>query len=185
RGVYVLGPGLPDAPLDGAHQRARLPGDEGPGTAMDGHVEVEARAQDVRAHKPVLTRLLQGQPRVLDGQWVLLPYVDIPLVGTDGVAADDQTFEDAVGVTLEEATVHVRAGVPLVAVDDDVLHIARRLAGRLPLHAGRESAAPPPAQVGPLDPVDDLLWAQLEERLGQGRVAADGDVVIDPFRINE
>ena len=112
RGVYVLGPRLPDAPFDGGHQRARLPGDEGPGAAMDRHVEVEARAQDVRAQKSVLPCLLQGHPRVLDGQWVLLPDVDVALVGADGVGADDQPFEDAVRVALEEAPVHVRAGSP-------------------------------------------------------------------------
>ena len=97
------------------------PRDEGAGAFVHGHVEREVRAEDVLAEQAALPRLLQGQARILDGERVLLPDVDVALVGADGVGADDQPLEDAVRVSLEQAPVHVGARVALVGVDDDVL----------------------------------------------------------------
>ena len=81
-------------------------------------------------------------------------------------------FEDAVGVALEQAPVHVGAGVALVGVDDHVLDVAGRVPGGLPLGAGGEAAASAAAQFGGLDLVQHLLGRHLEEGLGQRGVAA-------------
>ncbi len=186
RGAHVLGPRLAHVPLDGGHQGARLAAHEGAGSPVDGDVEGEARARgrSGRAARS-LAPAARATVEVLHGDGVFLAHVDEALVGADGVGADDQAFQDAVGVALEQAPVHVGAGVALVGVDDDVLDVARRVPGGLPLDPGREAAAAATAQFGGLDLVQHLLGRHLEERLGQGGVAAMDDVGIDVVGIDE
>ena len=52
----------------------------------------------------------------------------IALLRADRVAGDGHAFEHAVRVALQDAAVHERAGVALVAVADDVLRSPSALA---------------------------------------------------------
>ena len=79
-GAHVLGPGLADAALDGAHQGARFAADEGAGAAVDLDVEGEAGAEDVVARAGRSSRACsRAACRLLDGQRVLLADVDVAL----------------------------------------------------------------------------------------------------------
>ena len=80
--------------------------------------------EDVLAEEARFPRLLDRERDVLHRQGVLVPDVDVALAGADRVGADDHPLEDAVGVALQEAPVHVGAGVALVGVADDVLGLA-------------------------------------------------------------
>ena len=110
--------------------------------------------------------------------------VDKSLLRTDGVAADDQAFEDPVRVAGEHGPVHEGRGLAFVAVDNDVLGFLGRVARRLPFQAGGKAAAAAAAQIGFLHLVQHLHWGHLRQRLGERFVAAHCDVVLDLRRID-
>jgi hypothetical protein len=62
---------------------------------------------------------------VLACQRVFLAHVDVALGGADGISPEDQAFENAVRIAFEQAAIHVRARISLVAVHDHILGIAR------------------------------------------------------------
>ena len=84
----------------------------------------------------------------------------------------------------EQGSVHERARLAFVAVDDDVLVLAGRILRRLPFQTGRESTTAAAAQVGLLDLVDDLVGAHLEERFRQRGVSTERQIVVDAHRID-
>ena len=86
-------------------------------------------------------------------------------------------------IALEQAPVHVGAGIALVRVHDDVLRVAGGVMHGAPLPAGRESAAPASPQTRPLDLVDHRFGIGPFEHVGEGLVSADCDVVVDQPRI--
>ena len=76
-------------------------------------------------------------------------------------------------------------GVALVAVADDVLDGLFRMCRDLrPLAPGREARAAAAAQTGIAHGLDDLVRLHLEQGLGQRAVAADGQVLLDGFRVD-
>ena len=145
----------------------------------------KAGAQDVLAQQAHLARRLDGQGDVLDGQGVLVAHVDVALAGADGIGADDHPLQHRMGVAFQQAAVHVGAGVALVGVADHVLGIAFGLAGGIPLPAGGKPAAAAAAQVGGDHLVHHRLGRHAAEHLGQGAVAADGQVVLDAGRVDQ
>ncbi len=58
------------------------------------------------------------------------------------------------------------------------------VAGAFPLDACREAAAPTAAEVGLLDLLEHVVGAHRAQGLGQGRVSAYGQVVVDVLRVN-
>ena len=152
---------------------------------MDAHVEREARAEDVVTQQPVFARLPQSSSEVLHRDRVLLPHVDEALVGPDGVGSDDEPLEHPVRVALEQAPVHVGAGVTLVGVHDHVLDIVGCVPGGLPLGARGETATSAAPELGLLDLVQHLLRRHLQERLDQRRIASVGDVAVDVVGVDE
>ncbi len=105
--------------------------------------------------RPYSRACSNGDPGMLDGQRVLAAHVDVTLAGADGTGADHHPLEDLVRVGLEEAAVHVGAGVALVGVADHVLLVAGRLVGLLPLAARGEPCAAAAAKARGLDLGDD------------------------------
>ncbi len=122
---------------------------------------------------------------MLHGQRVLVAHVDVALVAADGEGADDQALEDRVWVGFQHGAVHERAGVPLVGVADDVAYavLALGVAAGFPLFPRREPAAAPTPQARGLDLLDDRFRLH-GQGLGQGGIAADGDVVLDAHRLD-
>ena len=82
------------------------------------------------------------------------------------------------------APVHVGAGVTFVGIDDHVLDVVGGIAGAFPLGPRGEAAAAPAAQVGLLDFLEHLFGAHPGEGLGEGGVAADGEIVVDALGID-
>ena len=116
----------------------------------------------------------------LDGQRILGADVDVGLRGADGVGGDDHAFEQPVRVALDHGAVHERAGVAFVGVADQVLLVARRLAGELPLLAGRETRRRRGRAGRSARPCRRPRRASCSRSaLRQRRVAAAGDVLVD------
>ena len=129
--------------------------------------------------------LARGHKRVaqaLDRERILVPHVDVALhravVGADGVGRDDHTLDHRMRVAFEHRTVHERAGVALVGVADDVVLVTGVLAARTPLSAGGEACAAAAAQAALVDLVDYGQRIGGLEHLGQRRIPAVGDVVV-------
>ncbi len=98
------------------------------------------------------------------------------MVGADGVARERHALEQQLGMLLHEDLVDVRAGVALVAVGDDELALAGRVAGELPLRAGGEARAAAAADVRGLDLLEQLLGRERRDRARQARpVVAVGE----------
>jgi hypothetical protein len=101
----------------------------------------------------------------------------------DGERADDHSLDHRMRVAFEHRPIHERARVPLVRVADDIAFVRRCVATRLPLLAGRKTAAAATAEVRLLHFVEHALRAHFQG-LGQRVVAALGDVIVDDRRID-
>ena len=177
--------GLAALAFHGVDEGGFLAADEGAGTVAELDVEVKAAAEDVLAEEAVLAGLVDGDLQAVDGEGVLGTNVNQTLGGTDGVAADGHGLDDAVGVALEDGTVHEGTGVALVGVADNVLLVSAVLGAEFPLQAGGEAGAATAAEAGGFHDVDDLLGGHLGEALGETLVAAAGDALLDVLGIHE
>jgi len=119
--------------------------------------EGEAAVHDVLPQETVLLSLGHGSLQTLDGKGILCPAINVPFVGSHGEGAKGHPLDDAVGIALQERTVHERTGVSLVSVADDVFLVSLRRSAEAPLEARGESAAPAAPEAGRLYLVDDLL----------------------------
>ena len=181
------GPGSGHAafPLDGGHQGRFLAADEGAGALVDLEIEVKAGSQDVLSQQAVFLGLVDGDVQAVDGQRILGPAVDVPLVGADGLGGDDHAFQNGVGIGLQDAAVHEGAGIAFVGVAQDIFDVARRGGGELPFHSRGETGAAAAAQTRIEDLLDDLLRRHLRQGLGHAGVTVPGDVLIDLLGIDE
>ena len=107
-------------------------------------------------------------------QRILGPDIDDPLVGADGVGADDHAFENRMGIALQNGSVHVGAGIPFVGIADDVPDSVGGFgaAAGFPLAAGGEPSPSPAPQLRAFQLLDYLLGAH-SQHLGQGGVTFD------------
>ena len=179
----VFRAGLAGPSLQRSKERRGFAADERAAAPVDLHIEGKVAAQNVLAQEPRLAGLLHRARDVAHRQRVFVADIDVALAGADRVGADDHPFEDQVGISLQEAAVHVGAGIALVRVADDILGLALGLAGLIPLPARRESAAAPAPEVGLDHLLDDLLGLH-RQGLPQRAVAVDGQVVFEFLRID-
>src|SRR5919201_6858339 len=136
------------------------------------HLEVEPAAEDVLADVPGLTRFVDGLLHPLHRAVAeLSAAVHVREVELDGVAADDETFDEQVGAAQQDLPILERPRLALVRVHHQVLGEARLLAHEGPLQAGGKSRPAAPAQVRLHHLVDDLLRLHLE-RLRKRLVSA-------------
>ena len=166
-------------------QSSLFTADESAGTVAELDVEVEASAEDVVAEEAVFASLVDGYFQTLDGEGIFGADVDQTFAGTDGVAADGHSLDDAVGVALKDGTVHKGTGVTLVGVADDVLLVGFVLGAEFPFETCGEASTAAAAETGGLHFGDNLLGGHLGEALGQTFVTAARDAFFDVFGINE
>ena len=170
--------------LDARDERRLLAADEGAGALLDLDGEVPAAAEQVGPKKASFLRGGDGDAETLHGERVLGPHVDVPLMRTDGVGGDEHALKDRMGIAVHDRRVHEGAGIALVAVADDVLHIARRLARKVPFRARGKARATATAQAGVKHLLDDLLGAHAGEGLARGLVTAARQVLVEALRVD-
>ena len=108
-------------------------------------------AEEAAARRPPRRRA----PGVRYGGDVLAAQVDVGRARADGVAGDDQPFDELMRVALDDLPVLEGAGLALVAVAGEVASASGpRLRHEAPLHAGAEAGAAAAAQTGGLDFLD-------------------------------
>jgi len=179
-----LGHGLAALAFHGLDQGRFLAAHERAGAVLQLDVEVEARTEQVGAEHAVGLGILDGLAQALDGQGIFGPDVDRALGGADGIAADGHGLDHGMGVAFEHGAVHERARIAFVGVADHVLLVGLVGQGDAPLDAGGETAAATAAQPGLLHDVHDLGRRHGQD-LGQGFVAAEGNVIVDILGIDE
>ena len=119
--------------------------------------------------KPRCSAGANGALQAFGGNRVLAAHVDEALVGADGVAGDGHAFEHAVRIGFHQRAVHVGARVAFVAVGDDVLALAGRLAHQVPLQAGGEAGAAAATQAALADLLADILRRHFFQSTRPGR----------------
>ena len=137
-------------PLQAGQQRSLFANDVRAGAFNDRHVEAEVAAENVVAEQVLGLRLLDRFTQDDRRLRVLGANEHEALVGADGVTGQREPFEQQLRRLFHQVLVDVGAGVALIAVGDDVLLFPGRVAGELPLVAGREGGAAAATQVGGL-----------------------------------
>ena len=141
-------------------------------------MEAEIRAHDIIAQKARLRGLVDGHLQPLHRQGILGADVDIPLRAAGSRTGDHHALDHAVGVALHNALIHESAGVALVAVAHDVLHIGHIAPHALPLAPGREASAASSAEARVRDLRADLRVGHLKQRLLQCLIAAQRQIFL-------
>ena len=177
--------GLAALTLNGCQQSGLFAADEGACADADLDVEIEAGAHDVLAQQAFLPGHPHGILQTVDGDGILGTDVDNAVVCADGVAADQHTFNDAVGVAFKDGTVHECTGVAFVGVADDVLFVAGLVVGSFPLDACGEACTAAATETGLLHLFDDFDAVALFQDTGQSQVAVLGHVAVDAVDVDE
>ncbi len=88
---------------------------------------------------------------MLDGQRVLIPDINHSFGGSRPIGADDHSLDDAVGISFEDASIHVGARIAFIRIADENFSTAVGLFRQhLPFQACRKPRAPPAPQSGGL-----------------------------------
>ena len=143
--------GLRALVLDRLEQNRLLADDHAAGQRHDLDVDVDARAQGVRADVALLLGQAHDGFEPLPGQRRALTQRDVRAARADGVRGEGQPLDDGVRIVLHQGSIEARARICLEAVGHDVALVGG-LSGRgAPLGAGRISATAAAAQAGVSD----------------------------------
>src|SRR5208283_3736642 len=158
---------------------------KGARTLHEFDVELEPAAQDVVAQNAVFPRLFDRAVQPVDAESLLKTDIDDAFRRAHHVSADDHAFDQGMRIALDFIPVHVRAGIPLVRVADDVLLVGLGLGHEFPLIPCEISCAAASTQLGSLDLLEDVLRPSIDQDLVQGLIASHGDVFFDVIGIDE
>ncbi len=179
------GTGLTAVTLDGGHKRGLLTANECACTEAELEVEVEACTEDVLAQQAVFTSLTDSDLKTMDSDGVLSTNVDVTLGCADSIACDSHSFDNSMGVTFEDGTVHECTGVAFVSVTADILLVCCVSCCEAPLETGGESAAATTAKTGILDNLDNFLRSHFGKNLTESLITVHSDVLIDYLGVDK
>ena len=116
---------------------------------------------------------------------VLCSDIHIAHIRADGVGRDFHGFNHAVGIALQNASVHERTRVALIGVAAHIfLYLAPVSAGKLPLSSRGESGAAAAAETTGQDLFDNAVRRHFRQGLIKGRIAVSCDIFVDILRID-
>ena len=139
-----------------------LPHDVGPSAPVKGDVHREVLgAQDVAADITGLICLIEGDGQPLLGVGHLASHIEEALGKPEGVAGDQTSLDELVGVALHEEAVFVGTGLRLVAVHHQIAGPHPRRA-EPPLDPGGEPGTAPAQQAGGANLSVDFGWSHLQ-----------------------
>ena len=167
----------PAVALEALDERRLLADDVRAGAPLHDDVDGEVGAEDVLADVAGGVGLVERRGHTLLGGGHLAADVEEALREAGGVAGDQAALDQLVRIELHQQAVLVRAGLALVAVDDEVArpHALRR---EPPLHAGREAGAAAPEHGGRADLLVDGL-RRAPQRGSEAGVAVGGEEAVE------
>ena len=104
-------------------------------------------------------------------------------LGARRVRGDEGALDELVRIALHQVAVLEDARLPLLAIGHDVLGLADRGPGRLPLAGGGEERAAAPEEAGGLDGLDDLERRPIE-RARQAAVGAVQQRIVEALGVD-
>ncbi len=153
------------APLahDGCHQGRLLAADKGPRAFFDGYIKGKARPQDVIPQQAKAAGLVDGDLEPADGQGVFGPDIEEAVGGPDGISADDESFQDSMGISLQETPVHEGPRVSFIRIANNIFRLPRGFSGQLPLAARGKTGPAPAPQARLADGFNDLFRSHVPQ----------------------
>ena len=177
--------GFPSLPFHRRHQRSFLTTDESTCANPNFDVKVKTRAEDIFPQQAFLPSHLQCRLETFHGNGILRPDIYNAVGRANGIAADEHSLNDTVGVSLKDRAVHKRAGVPFVSVTNDVLFFPRLMVSSFPFDTSGESCAATAPEAGPLQLFNDRHPVTFFQNPGQSQITIFGDIAIDAVDINQ
>ena len=162
-----------------------LTADEGSGTITQFDVEREVGTEEMIAQESQFRSLLDGHLQPVNGQGIFRPDIDESLPGPDGIPAECHGLDNAVGITLHDASIHESSWVALIGIAHHIFLIGLRACREAPFASCGEAAATTAAQPRLLYDIDDIVGAAIHQAVGQSHIAITGDIFKDVFRIDE
>ncbi len=108
-------------------------------------MQIKVGAAQILADVTLFFTTPDCRPDPLDRQGIFGPNVKYRFVGSHRSRRDGHSFDHSIRKRLEQHAVHECAGIPLIAVADNVLRVTGGLPGFLPLDVrGKTGPAPPP-----------------------------------------
>ena len=138
-------------PFNRSHQRRLFTADKSTGTSLDTHFEREAHAHAILTKNAFFVADIDGFLQTFDRQWILSTAVDISKLAADRVGSDHHAFDQAIGIAVEDRTVHECTWVTFVSVTDQILLVTGGSFTERPFDTGRETATTTTTQTGLLD----------------------------------
>ena len=159
--------------------------DESAGADADFDIEIKSGAEDVLAEQAGFLCLCNSGFQTFHGNGIFRTDVDDTVIGADRIAADQQSFDDAVRIAFKNRTVHERARVAFVGVADDVFLFAGLVVSGFPFYAGRETGAAASAQAGLFHFLNDRHPVACLQDPGECQIPVFGDVAVDTVDIDQ
>jgi len=124
------------------HQSTGFTGNEYPDVSVQLSAKIEAGAKNVFTQESICLCLSQGSSDNIDSYGAIVAQVNESVMRAYSIGANYQSFQHAMWVAQKESPIHKSAGFAFVSIDDDILCLARCVAGGFPLSAGREATTP-------------------------------------------
>ena len=144
------------------------------GADVQVQLQAEIRPQDMAPQIAFGIGLGNGDFQPMGRPLIGLAQKDIGDIGVNGIGADEQAFDELVGVALQQEPVLEGARFHLIGIDHQVFGAGGifPLGYEAPFAGCGESGAPPAAQVGVIHRGDDLLGRHAGQRLLKCLVSA-------------
>ena len=159
--------------FEGFEQRGFLAADVGAGAEVVVQVEIKTGAEQVFAEETGVSGFGEGGLHALVGFLELAADVVVAHGGAHGVAADDHSLNERVGVVAQDVAVFAGAGFAFVGVAHHVFLPRRGARHEVPFDARRKARAAAPAQVGGFHDLDDRRRVEaFAQHFFEGGIAA-------------
>ena len=167
--------------FDGCSQGRTFTTYECAGTTVDVHMEAEICTQDVVSQKSFVLQLCDGVTQTFYRVRILCTHIDITILCFHSVGGNHHTFNQTIGITFHNGTIHKCSRVSLVAVTYYET-CGFFLTGYLfPLFASRETAASTASQSGLINFIDNLVWCHIKQCFFQCQESAARQILFKGF----
>ena len=158
--------------------------DKSPCSQNKGNIEREGCSEDIGSQEIEFLCLGNRYFQAFHGKGVFRADIDDTLVGTHSKAADGHGLQYGKRIAFNDTSVHESSRVSLVGIADQVFFLCFLICHILPFDACRKTSAATTAQTGFGYFINHTVRRILGQDFCQRLVSADGQVIVDVFRVN-